>query len=547
MDRRLLIIMIADLAGYSALMEQDPEAAIAFVRNMRERTLEPVAISAGGVVEKRMGDGWLITFPSIMQAVDVARSVQTALMRSDGLKLRLAVHIGEVIREDGELYGSGINIAARLQAQAPPGGLILSAECHRLLDTSVASDFADAGSLSLKNIKEPVACFHWRPTEIAKARSDDIPSISIAPILARPSTPEMCEAAQDLAAQLLHSLSRRTGIRVLAQDSADQTVRESTYLLRGQLRAHEGNFRAIVSLITVQSAEVFWSETFDTETDDPFTFVDHVAEQTDNSLRVQINAFDGERLEGIPEDQMTPSELRSRAAQEFHKGSTETHNHAKRFLERALTLDPGQPMSLAMLCHAIYWPTYFRFEPLSPVTVHRVVDAADAAVSADHRSDFALYTRAEIRAFLLGDYAAARKDVARSLQINPGYVWAQEVKGKIEMAQADFASACATLQTCVERSASDPYLPRRTYELAVARFLNGEKDVSLELLKDLVDLAPDKSPFWALLAFVCEKAGHTEDARLAKEKAASIKWVPTNQFVDLKLPPDCGLVIRDLV
>ena len=145
--------MMADLAGYSALMEKAAPAAIAQVRHMREAAIEPVAESAGGRIEKRMGDGWLITFSSAMNAVEAAQVIQRGLASSDGLKLRLAVHLGEIVEEDGEIYGSGINISARLQAQAPPGGVIISADCHRQLDPELADSFADAGTLELKNVK----------------------------------------------------------------------------------------------------------------------------------------------------------------------------------------------------------------------------------------------------------------------------------------------------------------------------------------------------------------------------------------------------------
>ena len=179
MPRRLAAIMMADLAGYSSLMEEDAPAAIARVRHMRESALEPVATDAGGIVEKRMGDGWLITFSSAMMAVSAAQKIQSGLIDTDGLKLRLAVHLGEIVEEDGEIYGSGINISARLQAQAPPGGLIVSAECHRQLDPDLAETFLDVGSYELKNVKTPVECLQWRPAglKLAASTADALPVV----------------------------------------------------------------------------------------------------------------------------------------------------------------------------------------------------------------------------------------------------------------------------------------------------------------------------------------------------------------------------------
>ena len=536
MDHKLVVIMMADQAGYSALMEDDAGAAIAQVRALRDTSFEPLIDAAGGTVEKRMGDGWLTTFSSITQAVNAAQNIQKGLAGSGGLKLRLAIHQGEIVEDEGEIFGAGINVAARLQAQAPPGGLMISAECHQQLSPELANGFSDAGSLKLKNLKAPVACFQWRTGSDGSKRRDDLPVIAITNIEASPKTPDVIEAAADLHEQLLHRLSQRTGIRVLAVDASDEDRVDATYLLRGRLRARGGQARAILSLIRTDTSHVFWSETFEETTDDLFDFSDAVVAQTDNALRVQINAFDGQRLEDIPEDALSPSELRSRAAQMFHTGSISRYRDAERMIERALMLDPGNPMSKAMICHAILWPSLALFETLPEDRTTTVIEAADAAVRGATRSDFVFFTRAEVRAFLQGDIQGALQDIKRALQINSGYVWAYETRGKIEMIDGRFTDAVATMRHVVDLSKSDPWRARRLFLLSLAETLDNQFEIAEAHLVEAIELINDQPAYWNLLAHIHEKQGNAGAAETAHARAAKLKWVPSILTMDLALP-----------
>jgi len=133
-----------------------------------------------------MGDGWIIAFPSITEAVETVRAVQTALVGHPAIKLRIAAHLGEIVEDEADLYGTGINIVARLQTEAPPGGVMISGDLHRQLDARLAERFADAGSFELKNIAHPVTGYQWRPTARADVAVDDVPTIAVEPIAVSP-------------------------------------------------------------------------------------------------------------------------------------------------------------------------------------------------------------------------------------------------------------------------------------------------------------------------------------------------------------------------
>lgn len=549
MARRLAAIMMADLAGYSSLMEADAPAAIARVRHMRERALEPIATAAGGVIEKRMGDGWLVTFSSAMMAVSAAQKIQNGLTDTDGLKLRLAVHLGEIVEEDGEIYGSGINISARLQAQAPPGGLIVSAECHRQLDPELAETFVDAGSYELKNVKTPVDCLQWRPTgmQTTTPSADALPVIAVTPFSAGPKTAEMIEAAADVQEQITHSLSQRTGLRVMQLDSDAEPRNDVTYLLRGRLRASGETAKAMLSLVRGDTSHVFWSETFEGSSDDLYVFSDHVSDMALNAIRVNINAFDAERLEHLDESAMTPSELRSRAAQYFHKGLVRDYRVAERLLQRALDLDPDHPISLSMMCLAKLWPPLAEFKPVPQHELDWCVAAADLAVRAAPRNYFMFFVRSHVRFAGQGDIESAKKDVQRALELNPGYVWGLETRALIQMIEAQDATAAETMQKVVDRSASDPLLARRYFWLAFAQTLGEDFKAASDNAEKALELLPDFAPYWRLLAHLREALNDTPAAEDAWARAKTLKDQPPNLYLFHIALPEKGARLLKLL
>ena len=164
MEHRLTVIMFADMADYTRLMGEDQSGTIDLVHELKTKWLEPETSLRGGHVVKRMGDGWIIEFKAVSAAVDAAQVAQNNLASHPKIRLRIAIHIGEIADDGTDLFGSSINIASRLQTEAPPGGIMISEDLYRQLDDQIASEFGDAGSFSLKNIARPITGFQWRPS-----------------------------------------------------------------------------------------------------------------------------------------------------------------------------------------------------------------------------------------------------------------------------------------------------------------------------------------------------------------------------------------------
>ena len=148
------------------MMAQDESATIALVHELRDRLLEPIAVRHEGEILKRMGDGWIIAYPSVASSVLAALEIQNGLAEHPKIRLRMGIHMGDIVSDEADLYGTGVNIACRLQTEAPPGGVMLSADVYNQLSEKQTQGFSDAGTFKLKNIPRPVQCYQWRPDQL---------------------------------------------------------------------------------------------------------------------------------------------------------------------------------------------------------------------------------------------------------------------------------------------------------------------------------------------------------------------------------------------
>lgn len=168
MQRRLAAILAADVVGYSKLMGEDQVGTLEALRELRKELFEPAVANHNGAVIKSMGDGWIVEFASVSDAVNCAKLVQTELADHAIIKLRMGIHTGEVVREDDDLFGEGINIAARLEVLTTPGDILISDNALQSLDGKAAAQFTDFGAHQLKNIARPVTVWCWSLSGTAK-------------------------------------------------------------------------------------------------------------------------------------------------------------------------------------------------------------------------------------------------------------------------------------------------------------------------------------------------------------------------------------------
>jgi len=295
MERRLAAILAADVVGYTRLMDDDQVGTVDALRYLRKELLEPIVQMSAGVVVKRMGDGWIVEFPSVSNAVNCAIRIQEGLKSHDTIRLRIGIHIGEIIAEDEDLFGDGVNVAARLEALAEPGTILISDTALHSLDNRTAGLFAGGEAQQLKNVARSVAVWHWpietsskTQTNLGSSDVSDKPSIAVLPFTNMSSDPEQEFFADGVVEDLITALSRFRWLHVVARNSsfsfkgktAQITEVAKTlgvrYVIEGSIRSSPNRLRITVQLIDATKDDHIWAENYDRQPGDLFDLQDEI-------------------------------------------------------------------------------------------------------------------------------------------------------------------------------------------------------------------------------------------------------------------------------
>ncbi len=317
--RRLAAILAADVVGYSRMMRADEAGTLAALRTIWGALFNPLVAAHRGRIVKMMGDGALVEFGSAVDAVRCAVAIQQRMIeRSDDdgdeepIRFRIGVNLGEVVIEGDDIFGDGVNIAARLESQAPQGGVLIADVVHGQVKGKVDLAFADAGELNLKNIDQPVRAWTWggaAPSPpAAKERAgvaDQKPSIAVLPFANMSNDPEQEFFADGLVEDILTTLSKLSGLTVIARNSSfafkgrNVDVRQAgkelgaRYVLEGSVRKGGDRIRITAQLIDAESGAHLWAERYDRAIEDIFAVQDEITLIL--ATEMQVNLTEGEQ------------------------------------------------------------------------------------------------------------------------------------------------------------------------------------------------------------------------------------------------------------
>jgi TolB-like protein len=367
-ERRLSAILAADVAGYSRLMHSDEEPTHAKLISLLTDAVNPAIAEHGGRIVKNTGDGFLAEFPSAVEAVRAAMQFQTRvheLTTGDAedrrIAFRVGINIGDVIVEPHDIFGDGVNIAARLESIAEPGGICISSSAYDHIRGKVGVEFADLGEQSLKNIGRPVRAYAVvldgrspaTQTDSTKPHPASPPRLSIAvlPFVNIGSDPEQDYFADGVTESLTTDLSRIRGLFVTARNSAFSYKGKSTdvrqvgrelnvrYALEGSVQRAGSRMRVNVQLIDAETGNHRWAERFDKPVADLFDMQDEIVSRLANALSSQLIEAEARRAERSLHPSSMDLNFQGRAW--WHRGPTPEHmTQARGFFERALALDP---------------------------------------------------------------------------------------------------------------------------------------------------------------------------------------------------------------
>jgi TolB-like protein/class 3 adenylate cyclase len=369
-ERRLVAILAADVAGYSRLMGENEAGTLGRLKALRRELIDPQIAEHRGRIVKVAGDGLLVEFPSVVAAVACAVALQQGMAeRNRGIatdqriEFRIGINSGDVIVEDDDIHGDGVNIAARLEAMAEPGGICISALVHEQVQGRLECAFADLGEQSLKNISRPIRIYRVEPKEAPEERVGtagaalalpDKPSIAVLPFQNLSGDPEQEYFADGMVEEIITALSRIRWLFVIARNSSfaykgqaidvKRVGRELgvRYVLEGSVRKGSGRVRITAQLIEAQTGAHLWADRFDGSLEDVFELQDQVAAGVAGVIEPALQAAETARSAHRPTRDLSAYDLYLRAL------AMSPTPQAFQLLEEAIARDPHYGPALAL-------------------------------------------------------------------------------------------------------------------------------------------------------------------------------------------------------
>jgi adenylate cyclase len=367
MERRLAAILAADVVGYSRLMEVDETGTLARLKTHRLEQIDPVIAKHRGNIIKTTGDGLLVEFASVTDAVVCAAEIQERMAwrnadvsAASAIQLRIGVNLGDVIFEDGDIFGDGVNVAARLEALAEPGGICISAAVREQLGERLALGYEDLGEQMVKNISRPICTFRvlparentGAPQRSALTAMPAVPSIAVLPFNNMSGDPEQEFFADGLTEDIITELSRFRELLVISRNSVfvhknkPVKVRDVArefgvdYVVEGSVRKAVGRVRITVQLIDAKSDTHVWAERYDRSLEDIFAIQDEITCSIVATLRGRVEAALQQRAKRKPTESMAAYECVLSGKVLHHRSDLQSNKKALAMIDRALGLDP---------------------------------------------------------------------------------------------------------------------------------------------------------------------------------------------------------------
>jgi TolB-like protein len=387
MERRLAAILAADVVGYSRLMGVDEEGTLAALKVRRHDILQPMVAKHHGRVVKVMGDGALVEFVSAVNAVQCALDLQQAMAAANRdlpddrhIVLRVGVNLGDVMVEGSDLYGDGVNIAARLEAIAEPGGIVISGTAHDYVRNKVKAIFDDMGAQTLKNIAEPIRTYRVAWTEAAATTAPkpmiDRPSIAVLPFANMSGDPEQAYFSDGITEDIITEISRFRELFVIARNSSFQYRDKSIdvrrigreldvqYLVEGSVRKLGDRVRVTAQLIHAGTGNHFWAERYDRDLADVFTLQEELAHAIAATIGGRVEAAGHERTMRLSPTSLTAYDLVLRAKALNLKFTRGDMIQARDLALRATEIDPAYARAHAYYASACFnlWMAYWTTE-----------------------------------------------------------------------------------------------------------------------------------------------------------------------------------------
>ena len=543
MERRLAAIVCADVAGYSRMMGADEAGTHATFKAHRS-AIYPIILNHGGRLVKNTGDGFLVEFPSIVEAIESAIAMQALMAERNEhlpadrvMQFRMGVHMGDVIADEDEVFGDGVNVAVRIEAIAVPGGVAVSAKAYHEAGKHLSATLVDAGSHRLKNIEEPVHVWTWEPggSDTSGRESKNTANLpaqyrtAIVGVLPFANLSDSTDEyfSDGLTEDLIHALSLQSFYRVLSRNStfsfkgkslsARLIAREidATYLIQGSVRRAGTKIRVTAELIAPENGEQLWAGRYDRDIGDLFAMQDEITTSLSAALAPEIY-----RAEASAPARSSSTDLT--AWDRFLRGLSHYYKHTKADFEtsidlcrEAIALDPSLSIARAYLATIMVQGVQYGWIKSTSQLWTEAMTLAESSVRLDPRSSFAFAILSYVHA-MDGNYEAAMEAAKRAVKLNPYDMGARGVLGIAHLVIGEHRQAIELFSAAVQRGNSDPRYKWAALN-AFSHYLVGQYDASLSWARETLYLNPNHLQVLAVRAAALAQLGRAEEAAKAAE------------------------------
>jgi class 3 adenylate cyclase/TolB-like protein len=513
-ERRLAAVLAADVVGYSRLMEADETGTLAKLKACRDKLVEPTITQYRGRIVKTMGDGILAEFPNVVDAVRCAISVQERVAAHEAnvpeeqrTVFRIGVNLDNIIAEGGDIYGDGVNVAARLEGMADPGGVLISQSAHDGTGHSIDAVFFDNGERKFKNISRPIRVWSW-PRQLPSLRAQGKPRVFVADLDDR--NPEEARIGADLSDELRSHLARLTGLEIVTDRA------KAHYIVEGAVRLGTGRSRIFAQLIAVDEDRQIWSDRYDEDTDDSFDILDRCAPRLAMSVRRRVAADDAARLANRPLDELSLEELLALAGASFFTPTKAGWHGGGKIAEQALELAPQNFMALMMaaaglgLAESLYG---FR-KPEDGVTLC-ALRRIEEALRLNNRSDVSHVAHSGLLLYGRQRHREAAAAARRGLELNPENNMGLWMLGATQVFEGEADAGAESAIRAIQIDVKDPYVHLYSRIVGYGRLDAARYDDAVDWFERADQLAPGAAPNLIGLAVARYLNGDEDGARYA--------------------------------
>jgi TolB-like protein/class 3 adenylate cyclase len=563
-ERRLAAILAADIAGYSRLMGTDEEGTLRQLKAHRKGLIDLKITEHRGRIVKTTGDGMLVEFVSVVDAVRCAVDVQRGMVDRNAdvpaenrIEFRIGINVGDIISDDNDIYGDGVNVAARLEALADPGGIMVSAVVHDQVRDKLSFGFEDLGEQAVKNIARPVGVHRVQIAEAAGliataatpagagASGSDRPTIAVLPFQNMSGDAEQEYFTDGIVEEIITALSRNHTLFVIARNSTftykgravdvKQVGRELgvRYVLEGSVRKSGDRVRVTAQLIDTSTGAHLWADRFDGALKDIFDLQDDITLRVVGAIAPMLEHAEIIRAMRKTTESLGAYDYYLRGMSSFHKAGREEISEALRLFLKAVELDDNfsSAYGMAAWCYVRRKVNGWAEEGSSESS--HATQIARQAVECG-KDDAVALTCGGVAFGIFGDLERATTFIDRAQALNPNLAMAWHLSGWTRGFVGQYDLAVEHLERAMRLSPVDPQRPGMQAAIAAAHFAAGRFDIASSLARSAILEQPNNSLATIVAAAANAMAGNLDVARSAMAQALELD--PNFRKISDRLP-----------